>query len=84
MKFNYADIEMAFDFVGSGPPEEKYALIDKDKGKIYYASDLTDLDEIPKDIDWSSERYVSVPHRFDHQKSFIIKWCKTNNIQIKA
>jgi hypothetical protein len=65
MKIKYTDIEMAFGFVSSGPPEQNYALLDKETGKIYYDSDLSGIYEIPKHIDSSLERYVTIPHKID-------------------
>ena len=65
MKMKYTDIEMAFDFVSSGPSEQSYALLDKETGKIYYDSDLSGIFEIPNNIDSSLQRYVSIPHKID-------------------
>ena len=65
MKIKFIDIEMAFDFVSSGPPEQNHALLDKDTGKIYYDAELSGIYEIPKNIDSSLERYVTIPHKID-------------------
>lgn len=64
MKVSRRDIQTAFDFVSSVRPEEHTAVLDKSTGKIYYHSELGDLDEIPDSL-WQSKDIVQIPHKND-------------------
>ena len=62
MPVSFADLELAFDFVSAGHEGENQAYIDRQSGKIYSASDVTDAEEeLPPDIE--DEKYVEIPHR---------------------
>lgn len=61
MKFNFSEVFDAFDFVSSSSNFENTAFIDMDTGKIYYHSEITDIDELPEDIDYGN--YIELPHR---------------------
>jgi hypothetical protein len=64
MRFKFEDIEMAFDFVSSAPPEENAAVVRKDTGQILWHSDMGDSDDID-DEDWNAEDAVAIPHKTD-------------------
>ena len=59
-----SDIEDAFFFVGGASYGEHSAMINKKTGKVYYQSEMGDLDEIPVKIDEPDSR-VEVPHQND-------------------
>ena len=63
-KFDFNDIEEAFEFVNSSPYEEVRAIVCKNTGKILVKSDLSDIDEIG-DIEEDLENYVEVPDKRD-------------------
>jgi len=64
MKFNFEDIEMAYDFVSSSPYGEHSAVLRKDTSKILWQSEMGDLDEISEE-DWESDDSVEIPHKND-------------------
>ncbi len=57
-----SDIEDAFLFVGGASYGEHSAMINKKTGKVYYQSEMGDLDEIPEEID-EPDFWVEVPHK---------------------
>lgn len=61
MKFNFHDIDMAFEFVSSAAEYANGAILDTETGKIYYRSDMLGEDEFPEDAD--EKKYVSIPHK---------------------
>ena len=63
---NAEELRSSFDFVSSGARFEHSAYICLDTGKIYWHSDLVDLEEeeLPEDLD-TSDRYIAVPHKND-------------------
>jgi hypothetical protein len=60
----YSDLEDAFLFVSSAPPEEHYAYLNKETGEAYYVSSLGDSDELPDDLE-ENDNYIVVPHKND-------------------
>jgi hypothetical protein len=62
----YDDLSLAFDFVSSGAPMEHRAYVSLDTGKVYWFSELDDVeeDEVPDDLE-SSGRYLEIPHKND-------------------
>jgi hypothetical protein len=62
----YDVLLLAFDFVSSAAPMEHHAYVSLDTGKIYWMSEITELeqDEIPDDLE-TSDRYLEVPHKND-------------------
>jgi len=60
----YSDIEDAFLFVSAAPPSEHYAYLNKETGKAYYVSTLSDSDELPDDLE-ENDKYINVPHKND-------------------
>jgi len=63
VSITYEEISSAFEFVGSAAPMEHSAYICLDSGKIYWVSELAQLDEeLPDDLD-TSDRYLAVPHK---------------------
>jgi hypothetical protein len=64
MKFEFQDIEMAYDFVSGSPYRDHSAVLRKDTGKIFWRSEMSDIDEISDD-DWESEDSVEIPHKND-------------------
>lgn len=62
MPVAWNELQMAFEFLASAPPEENRAILDCETGTLYYESGYGDGDEMPEDVD-DNERYVPVPHR---------------------
>ena len=63
MSVSFSDLQLAFEFVSSGGMGENEAYLDRQSGKIYWHSELSDdLDELPDDID-DSEKYVQIPNK---------------------
>ena len=57
---NFADLDMAVEFVSSGMPTEHRAYISIDTGAIYWVSDSSDIeDDAPEDLE-ESDRYLAV------------------------
>ena len=77
MKVNFDEIENAFEFVSAGPQYEQSAVIDKLTGKIYYQSEMTGIDEFPKDLDNNIENYIFIPHKndLDLGKQLVFDFC---------
>ena len=62
--FSFDDIEIAFLFVSGGPRCENAAYLDTETGKIFYRSEMGDIDEIDEeDTDW--EKMIEIPHKND-------------------
>jgi hypothetical protein len=60
----YDTIEEAFLFVSSAPPFENTAVINRKTGESFYASLMSDYDELPEDVD-ESDDYIGIPHKND-------------------
>ena len=60
----YDDIENAFMFVSSGAPFEHRAVIHRITGVAFFASDISDEDDYPEDVD-ECDDYLAVPHKND-------------------
>ena len=63
-KFDFNEIEEAFEFVNCSPYAEARAIICKGTGKILVKSNVSDIDEIG-DIEEDLEDYAEVPDRND-------------------
>jgi len=62
---NFDELRNAFEFLSSGPSSQHTAYICIDTGKIYWKSNVMDLEEeIPDDVE-TSDRYIPVPHKND-------------------
>jgi len=77
MVIKFDDIEIAFEFVSSGPQYENYAVIDRKTGRIHYSSEISDIDEIPDDIEEEPERYIGIPHKNDLElgRNLVFEFC---------
>jgi hypothetical protein len=65
MSVSFTDLSDAFQFVRAGHNEENQAYLCKESGKIYCHSEfVTDLDELPGDID-DEEKYLRIPVQRD-------------------
>jgi len=60
----YHTIEDAFLFVSSASPFENIAVINRKTGESFYASSMSDYNELPEDVD-ESDDYIGVPHKND-------------------
>lgn len=65
MPVKFTDLELAFEMVNMGRPDEHQALVCRKTGKIYYRyseySDQAEFsDELPDDAD-DEEKYASIP-----------------------
>ena len=62
MLVNFADLQLAFEFVSSGGMGENEAYLDRQSGKIFWHSEFGDNEEeLPNDID--DEKYISIPDK---------------------
>jgi len=60
----YDTVEEAFLFVSSASPFENIAVINRKTGESFFASLMSDYDELPEDVD-ESDDYIGVPHKND-------------------
>ena len=65
VKFNFFDVDAAFQFVSGDESRTSTALLCKDTGKILYQSELAELDEIEEEEDLDLDQSVEVPHKKD-------------------
>lgn len=64
-KLRYADLLDAFEFASAGGPIDSAAYIDRDTGATHFVSPDFDFDEeLPPDLE-TSDRYISVPNKYD-------------------
>ena len=64
MEIKFSDIEDAFFYVSSAPMTTNTAVLCKETGELFYASDYTDEDEIPEDIYYRDD-CIEIPHKND-------------------
>ncbi len=64
MAIKFSDIEHAFFYVSSAPMTAKTAILCKETGEIFYASDYDDENQIPEEI-YFREDCIEIPHRND-------------------
>jgi hypothetical protein len=57
-------IEDAFLFVSSASPGEHCTVVNRTTGESFFASIISDYDELPDDID-ESDDYIGIPHKND-------------------
>jgi len=60
----YDTIEEAFLFVSGAAPCERTAVVHRKTGETFYASLMSDYDELPEDQD-ESDDYIGIPHKSD-------------------
>lgn len=60
----YDTIEDAFLFVSGAAPGEHCAVVNRKTGESFFASIISDYDELPADVD-ESDDYIAIPHRND-------------------
>ena len=74
----YDDIELAFHFVSGAPFGERSAVINRITGESYYAAVMSDIDELPDDIDGNYD-YVAIPHKneLDLGKPLVLEFVRT-------
>jgi hypothetical protein len=60
----YDIIEDVFLFVSGAPPCERSAVINRKTGESFFASLMSDVDELPDDID-ENDDYIGIPHKND-------------------
>lgn len=65
-RIKFADLQEAFEYVNFGQPFEHEAYIDPDTGKIFWVSNMMELEEeaVPEDFE-TSDRFIAVPHKND-------------------
>lgn len=63
MPVPFNKIEDAYFFVCSDQEFMNRAILCRETGKIYYSSEIADIDEMPDDID--DPKYISVPRKHD-------------------
>jgi hypothetical protein len=60
----FGDIEDAFLFVGSASYGEHAAYLNVETGKIFYQSEVADIDELEgEEVDW--DQLIEIPHKND-------------------
>ena len=64
MEIKFSDIEDAFFYVSSAPMTTNTAVLCKETGELFYASDYTDENEIPEDIYYRDD-CIEIPHKND-------------------
>ena len=64
MAIKFSDIEHAFFYVSSAPMTANTAILCKETGEIFYASDYDDENQIPEEI-YFREDCIEIPHRND-------------------
>ena len=64
MTVKYFKVEMAFDWVSSGPPCENCAYIHRKTGQTFYSSEMTGESDIPEEA-YEDDDYLEVPHKND-------------------
>ena len=62
MEIKFSDIVLAFEFVGSEPEMSNIAVLCKETGEIFYASDFTGEDEIPEEV-YDRDDCIGIPHK---------------------
>ena len=66
-KFEFSDIEYAFDFVNAARQYQNTVVICRNSGKCLFESDSMDIDdfgdESDEEIDYDSDECISVPHK---------------------
>lgn len=60
----YDSIEEAFLFVSGAAPCECIAVVHRKTGESFFASLMSDYDELPEDVD-ESDDYIGIPHKND-------------------
>ena len=61
MAITLNNLEDAFLFISSGFDQEKCVAIHKKTGNTFYQSDMSGIDELPKDVD--NGEYVFMPYK---------------------
>jgi hypothetical protein len=64
MAISFSTIEDAFLYVSFGTQYENDAVICRETGEVYYASEMGDSDELPDDVD-DERKYIYIPHKND-------------------
>ena len=62
MRIKFGDIEDAFLFVSMSPEFINRAILCRETGEIFYASEYTGENEIPEDVD-ENETCLGIPHK---------------------
>jgi hypothetical protein len=66
MSAKFREILDALEFVSfDGGFGEQEAVLCRQTGKIYYRSDVSEVDEMPDDIDDDNEKYIAIPNKRD-------------------
>lgn len=63
MPVSFDKIEEAYFLTGSDREFMNQAVLCRETGKIFYSSEMADIDEMPDDID--DPKYISIPHKHD-------------------
>ncbi len=64
MGIKFSDIEDAYFYVSSAPMTANIAVLCKETGEIFYASDYDDEDEIPEEV-YDREDSIEILHKND-------------------
>jgi len=73
----FETIEDAFHFVSSAAYGEHVAVVSRTTGQAYFASIMSNYDELPDDVD-ESDDYIGIPHKndLDLGKSLVMEFVR--------
>ena len=73
----FETIEDAFHFVSSATYGEHVAVVSRTTGQAYFASIMSNYDELPDDVD-ESDDYIGIPHKndLDLGKSLVMEFVR--------
>jgi hypothetical protein len=73
VEVKFSDLESAFESQNDGDPYDHVVYISRSTGQTYYRSDMTDIDELPEDVE-ENDDYVEIPHKYDLDHGKEIVW----------
>jgi len=89
----FDEILEAFFFVSSDECGMNRALLCLDNGKIYYHSEMVDLDELDEDK-FDCDHFIEIPHKgllkiwhnFENQRveKALLEWALENEVELKS
>ena len=79
MGIKFSDIEHAYLFVSMAPEFSNQAILCKETGEIFYASEYDDEDEIPEDV-YENDECIEIPgkNELDLGKNLVFEFVEEN------
>ena len=65
MPASFSELLDAVEFVSVDDYGENEAVLSRETGKIYFRSRVSDLDEMPDDLEDHYEKYIAIPNKRD-------------------